>query len=238
MKQYKTKTLLVLSGGFGTRLRSVVQGIPKALAPVGNVPFLDILIESWLKNGFNKLVFLLHYEADQIISFLNEKKSQFPGTIKIEFVVEQKPLGTGGAVVNAIRECKIREDFFVINADTWLGDGPATMLSANSPSIGVIEVEDTSRYGAVTIDENNFITGFSEKSNSGGGGWINAGLYKVHPDHFAQVADSVFSMEKVILPNLSEAGILKAVRLDDDFIDIGVPEDYYRFVQKNQQTKI
>ncbi len=229
--------MLVLSGGFGTRLKSVLKQTPKTLAPVEDTTFLELQLKSWIKAGYDDFLFLLYYGADQIINALDEISCGIPGSIKLSYVIEPEPLGTGGAVANAVHECNIKDDFFVINADTWLGDGPAAMVSAQSPSIGVLEVEDTSRYGAVKVNDKNIITGFSEKTKSGGSGLINAGLYKLHPDHISGVTDSVFSMEKVVLPKLCEAGILKAVRLKDEFVDIGVPEDYYRFVQKYQLSK-
>ena len=97
------KSLVVLAGGFGTRLRSVVSDVPKPLAPVAGQPFIVHLIDHWVNQGVVDFIFLLHYEAEKIKRVLNELsgRDEFFG-VTFRFVVETTPLGTGGAILNAI----------------------------------------------------------------------------------------------------------------------------------------
>ena len=224
------KPILVLAGGFGSRLKSLVSDVPKPLAPVCGKPFLIHLIENLYFLGAREFVFLLHYEADAIKEILVDvtNDNNLDG-IKITSLVEDLPLGTGGSIMNAINVLNINESFMVINADTWLGSG-FKQLSLSSPnSIAAVSVKDCSRYGALVVIDGN-IEQFLEKKSSNGIGLINAGLYHLSPDIFNQVlTDTIFSLEADIFPSIVNMGMLSAIEINTDFIDIGVPEDYLRF---------
>jgi len=104
--------LMVLAGGFGTRLRATVSDVPKPLAPAGNRPFLHYLIENWLVQGITTLTFLLHYESDSIKAFLEQVKDS--GGLKVcevFAITEPQPMGTGGAVAYAVRERRLNGSF-------------------------------------------------------------------------------------------------------------------------------
>lgn len=221
--------MLVLAGGFGTRLRSAVSHVPKPLAPVEGNPYLGYLIDSWIAQGVGSLTFLLHHQANLIEAFVN--KLGLEGRLKgckIRFLVEPQPLGTGGAVAYAVQQHGLEGSFLVSNADTWLGNGVSRVLEAHAPAIAVILVRNTQRYGAVRVVTNK-ISCFEEKQVSQGEGMINAGLYHLKADLFSQWDGKPFSLERTIFPILADTGELTAVSLATDFIDIGVPEDYFRF---------
>ena len=224
------KKILILAGGFGTRLKSLVHDVPKPLAPIDKKPFIHYLILNLIEQGADDIVLLLHYKSDQIkeaIKHLDYKK-KYP-YLTIRFIVESEPLGTGGSVSNAINELDIRESFLVINADTWLGSGLKLINSSKFCSIAAIRVQDSSRYGTLKILDNK-IVGFSEKDPNVSEGWINAGLYNIHPKNFKKyLSHKKFSLEEVILPRIAEEGNLYSICLDTDFIDIGIPEDYLKF---------
>ena len=226
----KPQKLLVLAGGFGTRLRTVVSDVPKPLAPVLGVPFLQHLILSWKSQGIKEIILLLHYQAEMIKDLV--KSMRFSGLIddlEIEIVVEDEPLGTGGSVLNAVDSLNIQESFLVVNADTWLGSGLEEMMSAGPYSIGAVEVSDVGRYGELYILKG-YVDEFREKSASDGTGWINAGIYHLCPEIFDNFrVGSSFSLEATVFPDFLEHSKLNAVKLDIDFIDIGIPEDYLRF---------
>lgn len=225
-------SLLVLAGGFGTRLRSVVKDVPKPLAPIGGQPFLVHLISQWKIQGIRDLYLLLHYEADQILSLLKAlSNSGALGHMRVHAVTEDKPLGTGGAVANAIKQFNIQNSFLVTNADTWLGTGIRELASIDPCAIGVTKVRNAQRYGSVRFHDG-IITGFAEKVDRAGAGWINAGLYHLTPGVFEQHRSlGSFSMERDVFPGLVEKGDLASVSLETDFIDIGIPEDYFRFCE-------
>ena len=224
------KPILVLAGGFGSRLKSVVSDVPKPLAPVCGKPFLMHLIEHLVFQGAREFVLLLYYKAELIRSMIAENidRSNLDG-VKITSIIEDRPLGTGGSIMNAINVLNINESFLVVNADTWLGGG-LKQLSLSSPnSIAAVKVKDCSRYGAMVMDGKK-IERFLEKESSSSDGLINAGLYHLNPGVFTGFPESSsFSLEADIFPLVVGNGMLSAIQIDTDFIDIGIPEDYFRF---------
>lgn len=221
--------LLILAGGFGTRLQAEIADLPKALAPVCGVPFLELQIENWLSQGLRKFTFLLHHKSDQIISFLRSRQADLLKGCEVDWVVEQNALGTGGALANAVRVLGLKNDFLLTNADTWLGGGMNEMIHSDSPSIAVIKVTDVGRYGQVNFDQKKLLISFTEKNSVSEPGWINAGLYHLSADLFNDWKKQHFSLEDQLFPNLVRDGLLSVVPLETNFIDIGVPVDYHRF---------
>jgi len=116
-----------------------------------------------------------------------------------------------------------------VYADTWLGSGIELMSRAPAPSLAIVEVAELERYGAVRLGPRNTILGFDEKREGAGAGWINAGLYHLHASHFEDWNGESFSVERELFPRLAEAGALEGAPLGTQFIDIGVPADYFRF---------
>tara|TARA_B100000767_G_C19737697_1_gene524653 strand:- start:59 stop:787 length:729 start_codon:yes stop_codon:yes gene_type:complete len=230
MKPLEMKPILMLAGGFGSRLKSVVPDVPKPLAPVCGRPFIIHLIENLIYQGAREMVILLHYQSDLIQTVISEYIArEYMHTVSVTFVVEEIPFGTGGSISNAVRSLKISDTFLVINSDTWLGNGLKDINVSSPNSIATIEVADCSRYGSVII-EGNEIKRFVEKGKVYGGGLINAGLYHLNIDLFSNFFDvSNFSLENDVFPLAVENGILKAIEINTDFIDIGIPEDYFRF---------
>lgn len=232
-----TKTLLVLAGGFGTRLRSAVADVPKPLAPVAGRPYLYYLLESWVSQGVREFIFLLHHQAGLIEDFLqSEATAGLLQGCKVRTVTEAKPMGTGGAVANAVHQLHLKECFLVANADTWLGAGIASLASTPVPAIAVVQVENTERYGRVEIIANR-IAAFAEKQDSAGPGWINAGMYHLDAALFATWNGEPFSLERDLFPPLAAAGQLHALPLQTEFIDIGIPADYFRFCRWIESQK-
>lgn len=222
--------LVVLAGGFGTRLKTAVADVPKALAPIGDVPFLKLQIEHWLDQGVRDFTFLLHYRAEEIIDFLHSAQSNgLPENIQVVCIVEPMPMNTGGAIAYAVKELELRGDLLITNADTWLGHGICEMTQAVAPAMAVVNLANVSRYGQVYFDQLNSVTGFTEKNINGTAGWINAGLYYLAADLFKHWDGRPFSLEHDLFARLVKSQNLMAVALDTDFIDIGVPADYHRF---------
>jgi len=221
--------MLVLAGGFGTRLQSVVSEMPKALAPVGKTTFLYLQIEHWIAQGLKSFVFLLHHQADMIVNFLNAEKNDLLKDCEFEWLIESVPMGTGGAVAYAVEQLKLSGDFLLTNADTWLGTGINDVLQSGVSSMAVVYLSDASRYGQVQLDCQFQVTAFSEKVENKRPGWISAGLSHLDADLFKNWDGQPFSLEEVTFPMLVTKGDLVAVQLKTDFIDIGIPNDYHRF---------
>lgn len=230
--------LLVLAGGFGTRLQSVVSDVPKALAPVGNVPFLYLQIEHWIAQGVRSFVFLLHHRADLIIGFLKSEQSSLLKGCEVQWLTESSPMGTGGALAYAIDHLNISGGFLATNADTWIGTGINEVWRADSPALVVVKVEDAGRYGCIRFDDKKLITDFQEKNAALEAVWINAGLCHLTTELFKDWDHEPFSLERVSFPLWATRGALKAVPSQSDFIDIGIPEDYFRFCRWIESGKI
>ena len=222
--------LFVLAGGFGTRLSSLVSDVPKPLAPVAGRPFLTYLIKNWVAQGVQDFVFLLHYEAWQIQELLN-KISDYPEFSDINFtcVVEDIPLGTGGSILNALKQLEIKESILITNADTWLESGILALSREATNVIASVGVANCQRYGALTFDGDK-VAGFMEKSKMKGSGYVNAGLYHLDPNVFESFEfGSCFSLEEDIFPDLVSSNELRSIKLSGKFSDIGVPDDYLDF---------
>lgn len=233
--------MLILAGGFGTRLRSVLTDVPKVLAPVGELPFLQLQLEHWTNQGLDSFVFLLHHQADLIVDFLENAKRSLLKDCSVQWIIEPTPLDTGGAVANAVQQLRISGEFLVTNADTWLGSGFRAMTQSAVPGLAVLRKSDVRRYGLVQFGRDSHITAFNEKGRYSRSGWINAGLSHLHVDFFRNWNGQPFSLERVLLPQLADSGALTAIKLQTDFIDIGVPADYFRFcewISQNRKGKL
>ncbi len=233
--------LLVLAGGFGSRLKSVVSSVPKPLAPVNNRPFLAFQMQNWISQGITDFIFLLHYEANQIIEFFNHFNGLKKQGISIQYIVEEKPLGTGGSIANAVRTFNLTSNFFVANADTWLDVNFKLLGQCPAPSIAITQVRNASRYGSVIIREDKFVEKFIEKADQDIQGFINTGISYLNPEIFSSWKGQVCSLETEYFPSLALRGDLYSICLNENFIDIGIPEDYHRFcewVKNGQKTKL
>lgn len=218
---------IVLAGGFGTRLRSVVSDVPKPLAPIRGRPFLHFLLDRLVTGGIQRAVLATGYGADAIRESVG---SSWQG-MSIAYSQEDEPLGTGGAMhlASSLIEGK---RFFALNGDTFLRlDYQAfdRCLSAQDASLGMAlaQVPDTARYGAVMVSGQH-VERFVEKGRAGPG-YINAGVYCIDKSLFASQDEvASFSFEREVLEPLVTRGVVAAYTDTSGFIDIGVPEDYER----------
>lgn len=218
--------IIILLGGFGKRLGSISNGLPKSLMPIGEKVFLDILLRKIFSFGGMNIYFSLHYKPEYFYSFL--KKSKL--SKKIETIVEPKPMGTGGAIKYVLKNKNISDPFFVINGDTIsnvdLGKMKTVFLNKKNIKalIGVSNVKNAERYGTISLQSYK-ITKFNEKG-SVGPGWINNGYYIFTKSVFDEY-NGAFSLENEVFPQLATRRLLGAFKVkDDNFIDMGVPEDY------------
>lgn len=231
--------LIILAGGFGTRLKSLSGGLPKALMPIGTRNFLDITIKNILSFKIGKIFLSVHYKSELFSHFIDNS----PYKKRIDVISEPKPLGTGGAIKHVIKKANISSPFFVINGDSVSKINLNIMLkyflSEKLDSLlGISFMEDTSRFGRVKY-KNGLVIAFKEKSKFGPG-WINNGNYIFKKESFLKMKD-VFSLEKDLFPRLlkhNKFGVFKVI--NDDFIDLGIPEDFKKFsnnYEKHIQNK-
>ena len=217
---------IVLAGGFGTRLRQLVADVPKPMAPIAGRPFLEILLGSLAQKGFTQVVLSLGFMAEKISGHFGPR---FAG-LDLTYVVEDTPLGTGGATRLAATACA-QDHVFVFNGDTYL-DLEVDLLerqwqAKRHPIVVGRQVPDTTRYGRLVVDGDRIIS-FAEKGIAGPG-LINAGCYVLATDALAQFPlNQPFSIETdYLVPEVARATVEVFVT-EGVFIDIGIPEDYSR----------
>lgn len=214
--------VIVLAGGLGTRLRSVVKEIPKCLAPIAGRPFLGYLLD-WLgSQGVEHVVFSVGYLREQVISFLEGNSWPF----KYDFAVEESPLGTGGGIRLALEKCR-ENQVFVVNGDTFFPVELKAMPFKYAVSLALKPMKDFDRYGTVSL-KGDAISAFQEKRLCEEG-LINGGVYAI--DRCRLDLGSLpekFSFEKEVLEPGAALGQLGGWVSDAYFIDIGVPEDYQK----------
>lgn len=231
------QTCIILAGGLGTRLRSVVADVPKCLAPVRGRPFLHWQIESLRARGIDHIVLALGHGAAMVEATVTGLATG----LAIECVTEPSALGTGGAIAFALDTAGLGEAL-VANGDTFLGGDLSPMLAPLDTAAGehlriaVTRVPDRDRFGGVEAGAAGRVQRFVEKGTHGPG-HINAGLYRVRRDTLPPGHDRAYSLESEIFPALAQRGELSAVQVAGPFIDIGVPDDYRRFCDDHEQYR-
>jgi D-glycero-alpha-D-manno-heptose 1-phosphate guanylyltransferase len=220
---------IILAGGLGTRLRSVVADVPKCMAPINNIPFISFIVKYLQNEGVQKFIFSLGYKNEVVINFLNDK---FKNLDK-EYIIETEPLGTGGAIKKACEACS-EEDVLIINADTIFNIPLATLLYFHklnnaTCTLALKKLQDFDRYGVVECSSKHLIYNFKEKAFCEYGS-INGGVYALNVEEFiSKNLSEKFSFEKDFLEKFVSENNFYGLNFDNYFIDIGIPEDYKRF---------
>ena len=217
--------IFILAGGFGTRLQSVVNDVPKPMAPIHNKPFLDYQIEE-LRQCFpdTEIYLLTYYKSNIIEAYYKNKKN-------INIIKENKVLGTGGCILNAIKKLRLveTEKLLILNGDTYIKTNLEKMINNAIYDLTILSSfqEDCSRYGSLEI-KNDILIKFKEKIKNCRESYINAGCYYfANLDFFREkrMLKEVFSLEESFIEYLEKEKI-GVSKYYDIFIDIGIPSDY------------
>ncbi|EAL4232125.1 D-glycero-D-manno-heptose 1-phosphate guanosyltransferase [Campylobacter coli] len=216
---------IVLAGGLGTRLRSVVQDLPKPMAPINGKPFLAFVLEYLKKQGITEIILSVSYKYELIQEYF---KDEFEG-MKIRYNVEKELLGTGGAIKDALK--LVKNEVYVVNGDTFFDiDLKKLVLNGSKICIALKQMQNFDRYGTVNVDEQGIVTSFEEKVFKKQG-LINGGIYLLKKDIFDEFSlEKKFSFEEFLQENYKLLKIQTQI-FDDYFIDIGIPEDYIKFIK-------
>lgn len=219
---------IILAGGFGTRLQSIIKDVPKPMVDIKGVPFLACLLDYLLTQNVNKVILSVGYKYEIIINYFGTKYKD----INIEYSVENIPLGTGGALKKSLKHIK-GNNALVLNGDTFFSIDIKRMINFHFTNNAVLTIavkpmQKIDRYGTVISKENRVID-FKEKSFKPFG-YINGGVYIMNTnilESFNGEKDN-FSFEVDFLYTNIYTTKICAFLCNDYFIDIGIPEDYKR----------
>ncbi|WP_353847346.1 nucleotidyltransferase family protein [Clostridium sp.] len=223
---------VILVGGLGTRLKSVVSDRPKPMAEIVNKPFVEYVLDELQSAGINKIVFAVGYKGKMIEEYFGNGEKW---GVNIEYAYEEELLGTGGAIKNA-RKYIIEKYVLVLNGDTYYNMDYSTFINFGirenmDMAIVLRRVQDISRYGNVLL-KGSTIVRFNEKVDLKGPGIINGGIYLMKTSMLDEIPAGKLSLENDMIPRwLESKKRLGGMVNEGYFIDIGVPEDYYRFVK-------
>lgn len=219
---------IVLAGGLGTRLAHVTSDIPKPMAPIASRPFLEYLLDYLIDQGAEEVILAVSYKWEVIQEYFG---FEYRG-ISLKYSVEDAPLGTGGAIRQAV-ELLAGDDVVVLNGDTLFhvdikGMADEHRSSGARLSMALKRVADSSRFGRVEVSADGEVTSFQEKT-AGGPGWINGGVYMLNRDLFSDfpMAERFSFEQDLVEPNIGRIKP-RAYQSNAYFIDMGIPEDYER----------
>lgn len=222
---------IILAGGLGTRLRSVVPDLPKPMAPIADRPFLAYQLDYWIAQGIRQFVLSVGYRHEAIIDYFGHS---YEGA-QLDYAIESRPLGTGGGVLLAMEKLD-DEPFLLLNGDTYFAVNLAKLTefartSGSQWCLSLFRTDQDGRYMGLDVSPQGRI--LSLKSGSGQVGRLaNGGVYYVDPRALRSsglVPGERYSLEDDILPAALAAGqSVHGVECEGTFIDIGVPDDYRR----------
>ncbi len=228
MQRFNGVSGVILAGGLGTRLRSVIPDHPKVLAPIHGRPFITILLDQLRAVGINRIILCTGYKARIVRDRIGEKYKN----VNILYSEESQPLGTGGAI--KLAQEKISSEIFVVmNGDSYVNAKLSRFFnwfesSRHTAAIFLTKVDNIKRYGHVVTSKNGKIKKFIEKESSSGPGWINAGVYLLNKKLFKLMPETEsFSLEKDFFPSLIGRDLFGYLH-ETEFIDIGIPKSFFQ----------
>lgn len=218
---------IILAGGFGTRIQSVVSDVPKPMAPVAGKPFLAYILQSLVKQDIRKIILAVGYKKESIINHFGNRFE----SAELLYSLEEEPLGTGGGIRKAL-ELAEENEVLVINGDTYFDLSLKDLMNLHQQNsfdltMSLKPMENFDRYGTVLIDHNK-VTGMVEKQPTLEG-LINGGIYVIGKKLLNKYpVNTKFSFETDVLEKEFNNINIGAFISDSYFIDIGIPEDYAR----------
>ena len=222
------KEAIILAGGFGTRLQSVVNDVPKPMAPINNIPFLNYVFDYLKFYQIEHVVLSTGYLAEKILDYYKE---EFNG-IKISYTKEETPLGTGGGIRLAMTKCTTK-DVLVLNGDSFFDVDinihySNHVLKQANCTLALRKVDNAARYGTIQLGDLNAIDAFKEKDSVEREGLINGGVYILNREIYLSKTEvnSAFSIEKDFYEKRIKELTIFGFEYNGYFIDIGIPEDY------------
>lgn len=220
---------IILAGGKGTRLQSVVADVPKPMAKIQDIPFLGYVLDWLIRQNIERVILSVGYKADVIINYFGDSYKN----IELVYAKEGVALGTGGGLRYALTFAQT-ENVLVLNGDTFfdINIQKLNFLHQNSEalvSFALHKIYNTGRYGGIEVDEHCKVQDFTSKNNIGKQ-WINGGIYIVNKNKYIELTtDGAFSLEDDFFqPKSNQIKLVGCPYVESYFIDIGIPEDYVK----------
>ncbi|OZC08379.1 nucleotidyl transferase [Onchocerca flexuosa] len=221
---------VILVGGYGTRLRPLTLTQPKPLVEFANKPMMLHQMEALVAAGVDTVILAVSYRAELLEQQMKQHADQLG--IKVDFSLEEEPLGTAGPLALIKDQLKADEPFFVLNSDIICEFPFRDMIEfhmkhGHEGTIAVTKVEEPSKYGVCVFNEKTGkIDSFVEKPEEYVGNKINAGLYIFSPSILDRISLRPTSIEKEIFPEMANCGELYAYELSGFWMDVGQPKDF------------
>jgi len=218
---------VILAGGIGSRLKTVVNDRPKPMALINNKPFLYYLLSNLKKEGFQHIILAVGFKHKIISDFFGNSFKE----MDISYAIEDKPLGTGGGILNALKYAREKRTF-ILNGDTYfpVPFGEMEKLADKKVSdlvIALRKLNDVSRYGTISVNSQKRVVEFIEKTNNKEPGLINGGIYLIKNSSFLALPfPEKFSFEEDFLMAKFNEKQFFGIPFNSYFLDIGIPESY------------
>ena len=222
---------ILLAGGLGTRLQSVVSDRPKPMALIQGKPFMEYVIRELRANGIDDIIFAVGYKGSMVEDYFGDG-SAFG--FRASYAYEETLLGTAGAIKNAARHMTGGEAF-VLNADTFYRIDYGRLVDIKNEkgldmALVLRQVPDISRYGEAVLTDG-VLTAFNEKNSAARPGTINGGVYLLTRELIDRIPEGKVSLENDMIPRWLAEGLRIGGFVNEGyFIDIGIPQDYFRFI--------
>lgn len=225
-------TAVILAGGLGTRLRTVVADVPKPMAPIEGRPFLDYLMAFWHAQGVQRFILSVGYRREIIMAHIG---TRFQG-VPVDYAVEESPLGTGGGLLLACDQMQDSSPFLVLNGDTFFDVDLAALrqfheIKNSDWTFSLFQPREADRYMSLDVAEDGAIHAL-KSGRRDAGGWANGGVYMTTPaaiHRAGYTAGQKLSLEDNFMPALqAKGGVFYGMQCPGYFIDIGLPRDYLR----------
>ena len=222
---------IILAGGLGTRLRSVVPSLPKPMAPIKGNPFLSYLFDYWLSQGIKHFILSVGYKHEVISTHFGNKYKD----IDINYSIEDEVLGTGGGLLLATSQLRTKDPFLLLNGDTFFAVNLNKLLQYHKScksdmTVSLVQIKQNKRYSRVLLDNNGLIYSINSPTNSSKNCIANGGVYMIENKLLRAYKKKIprkCSLEEELLPQLlihkkRVAGFISK----SSFVDIGIPSDY------------
>lgn len=231
---------LVLAGGLGTRLQSVVNHVPKPMAPINDRPFLFYLLILLYHQGIRRTYISLHHLPETIKRYFGNHFYE----MELHYFIEPQLLGTGGAILFCLNQIQPTQPIFILNGDTY-SSCPLNLMKKSYLSnfhkksilsVSITTASQAKRYNRLTLQNERIVSFQAPETNLN---WINAGIYLVSPElteYLSPLGQDSFSFENDFLDTYCKRYFFCTFPFAGTLIDIGIPEDYYLF-QKEMQMQ-